>query len=105
MKTTMTLEQAFALAVDENCSFGHWNQAERVLYKAGYCPHCACDGVRSKLGKLEPATDETYEGKACLECEEFTPAPHQPPDCWEHGDYGGCLGADGQVHSDALPGF
>lgn len=105
MATKMSLKAAFAVAIREDVTPQEWQAAEKAIIAAGYCPHCACDGEHSKLGRHEEATHESYAGRECPACEEFVPDVSQPADCWERGDYGGALGADGSVHSDAVSGF
>jgi hypothetical protein len=101
----MKLSEALVVALQDAATLGLWKQAERALVSAGLCPHCACNGQRTRLGKHEAATHETYAGRFCPSCEEFIPDSAQPDDCHERADYGGALGADGNVYSDALPGF
>lgn len=100
----MNTKQAFAvLAGDYNERDG--DQAEVVLIKAGWCPGCAEDGERVKLGRFEPPTSSTYGGLACPTCEMFWPTPggvgNMEPN---EPDYGGAF--DGNcVTSDADPGL
>jgi hypothetical protein len=96
---------ALAAACDPETTDPEWPLIEKTLLAAGLCPRCARDGFRIRLGVLEPETEETYEGRHCLDCEEFYRTPGHHPDDGPPEDYGGTLGADGQVHSDADPGL
>jgi hypothetical protein len=101
----MNVTEALKVALQDDVTLAEFKRAERVIIAAGMCPHCACNGQRTRLGKHEAATRESYAGRSCPSCEEFIPDTVQPDDCHERADYGGALGADGNVYSDALPGF
>ncbi len=101
----MTTQQAFKAAADPTISAELWQEVEQVLLKAGWCPSCAEDGERSKLGDYEPPTHEAYGGRACPSCEMFWPSPGKAGDMEaSEPDYGGAF--DGtNVVSDADPGL
>lgn len=73
-----------------------WKQAEAVIVAAGYCPHCACDGRKEKLGPQLPGNRDTYAGRECPVCEQFFKCGEQPEYATE---------ADESAHSDADPGL
>lgn len=100
----LNLEEALKIALDAECTPEQWRAAERTILARGLCPTCAQDGFRQRLGRQEEATADTYAGRECPSCEEFFPTPGQRAEPREP-DYGGALGADGCVYSDALPGF
>lgn len=101
----MTIEQAIAVAMADDCIPDQWKEAEKALVKAGLCPHCACDGERVKLGRYEPATHETYGGRECPCCEEFVVCGPQA----RRGEYlredEPDTDASGACYSDAVSGF
>ena len=102
----MTPAAAFQLARKPDLTDEEWAQIKATLLPAGWCPACAtsAEPARHRLGRPEPATRETYAGRACLVCEEFYPDPHQSHHETEP-DYGGVLACDGAVYSDADPGL
>ena len=108
----MTVPQAFALALKNSqggeLTTAEYEQIERTLYAAGWCPSCAtsCEPARHRLGDHEPATYEAFGGRECTVCEEFFPDPGQPARLEDPAeDYGGVLAGDGSVYSDADSGL
>lgn len=103
----MTTKRAFEIveATDSEPHQADFQEASDTLVKAGWCPSCAEDGHRVKLGKFEPPTHETYGGRWCTVCEMFWPAPGRAGDMEPNEpDYGGAFDGN-QVTSDADPGL
>lgn len=107
----MTLKQSLSIAVrdysDEDWArFGQteWNQAEAFLVASRLCPRCACDGETVKLGRYHAPTAETYGGRYCPTCEDFTVCGPQDSGFERAPCYGGTESLIGIV-SDADPGL
>jgi hypothetical protein len=101
----MTTQQALEIAKSETYIPEQWLIAERVLIRAKLCPHCACDGEISHLGRLQESTEDTYAGRECPNCEEFILDSGQDHryDYDRNRDYD--TDAAGMCYSDADPGL
>lgn len=67
----MNLHEAFKSAITDDVRPEVWKEAEKALTRGGWCPHCACEGERVKLGRYEAPTHDTYGGRECPQCESF----------------------------------
>ena len=105
MKTTKKqIEWAFSCAENaEEQSTVMWAQAERILAEAGWCPYCACDGERIRLGSWESGTHEDYAGRWCPWCQKFAVCGNQPTGFMRPDEPD--VDASGACYSDAVPGF
>lgn len=100
----MTTRRALALAAGVFTAHQWSTEILPALLAAGFCPDCAQDGKRSKLGRWEPPTHETYGGRECPSCEMFWP-DERAGGVETEPDYGGAWDGLGSVASDADPGL
>lgn len=83
---TMTLREAMKYAKGSDYDRATWQEAERVIVRAGYCPSCIQDGHLQRLNPWEPGNYWNQAGRACPDCEEFFACGEQPeyePDPWQ----------------------
>ena len=93
----MTTQTAFRLAAHPDVTDEQWDALASHLEKAGYCPSCAREGGKIRLGPLEPADHFNYAGRYCPQCEEFYRTPGQDSYLFDTCDL--------DVVSDADPGL
>ena len=77
----MTLEEAFAAMIkqkDHDDLLPTTEVAEHILVNAGYCPECAGEGERWKLGPWEMGDRHRHSGRECQCCEFFWKCGEQP---------------------------
>ncbi len=80
----MNIKQAMGIAQAPRFVKTEWDKAKALLIQQGLCPHCACDGERSKL---KPVTGdaENHSGFECEVCEDFFAVANEPEPSPEPG--------------------
>lgn len=68
----------FVAAGDPLIDTRKWNEAIKTIEKAGFCPECACAGIRVTLRPWQEGNAWLNAGRECPECENFVVSGMQP---------------------------